>query len=146
MDDTFTETFPIKLVRGERVLVIDDDGFLYMEMNNGENGTILELKEYTSIDDMRRRSSINFNSKILKLNQPQKGINVCIDDNGITPYILEKDKFNNNIIGFLNNAFINLTLDDYEGNQPGNIKWWNTTDIGTQRTLKENQWFNTIKV
>lgn len=140
---TIVNNYLITLHRGKRVLEIGNDGNLKMVRSNGSKMELrIEKEEY----DMRQSISLYYNGKIVCFTQPTNGDNVGINSDGIKPFIVEKEKFSQNIIALTNDRLGDLALDDYHGemDEEGPIKWWNVwKDKETQQNMiKPNQWFN----
>lgn len=134
----------ITLHRDSRVMEIGENGNLRMEKSNGTNGTKLEMRIEIEEYDMRQNIGLYFNGKKMSFQQPKKEDDVRIIEDGIQPYIIEKEQFSQNIIALTNDRFGEFALDDYQGNKPGPIKWWNMwKDNKTgQHSIKPNQWFS----
>ena len=147
----YTKRYKITLHSDNRVLQITDEGLLQMVVDNGHNGSQIELQEHINPDCMRRSLSLYYNDTKITFNKSCKNeavqINISNDSSTYSPYIIEKKINNLNNIAILNNSFASYALDDFNRNHeiPGPIKWWdlNTTTNGL-KTPKPNQLF-TIK-
>lgn len=144
----YTKLYKITLHSDNRVLQITDKGYLQMVVDNGHNGSQIELQEYINSDCMRRSLSLYYNYTKITFNKSCKNeavqINISNDSSTFSPYIIEKkiNKLNN--IAILNNSFASFALDDYNRTKkiPGPIKWWDldTTNNG-KKIPKPNQLF-----
>ena len=146
----YTKRHKITLHSNNRVLQITNEGLLQMVVDEGNNGTQIELQEYINPDCMRRSLSLYYNNTKITFNTPHKNENVQIytsndcsnDYSYCSPYIIEKKINKINKIAIQNNSFASYALDDYNRNEnlPGPIKWWDldTTNNGL-KTPKPNQ-------
>lgn len=143
---TIKNCYKITLHRGERVLKIGDDGSLRMVEDYGNNGTLLKMVIEIDKEDMRQNISLYLNDEIITFNESVKADDVYVKAGGIPVFVVEKDKFSQNVIALTNDRFGDLALDDYQGDAEieGPIKWWNVWKDGEtgQNTIKPNQWFN----
>ena len=144
----YTKRHKITLHSDNRVLQITDEGLLYMVVDNGHNGSQIELQEYINPDCMRRSLSLYYNDTKITFNKSCKNeavqINISNDSSTYSPYIIEKKINNLNNIAILNNSFALFALDDFNRTEkiPGPIKWWDldTTNNG-KKIPKPNQLF-----
>ena len=147
----YTKRHKITLHSDNRVLEITNQGLLQMIVDNGHNGTQIELQEYINSSCMRRSLSLYYNDTKIIFNKPSKNedvqINFSNNSSTYSPYIIEKKIDSLNKIVILGNSFASYALDDFNRNyeKPGPIKWWDldTTNNGKKKP-KPNQLF-TIK-
>ena len=145
---SYTKRYKITLHSDNRVLQITDEGLLQMVVDNGYNGSQIELQEHINPDCMRRSLSLYYNDTKITFNKSYKNenvqINISNDSSTYSPYIIEKKINNLNNIAILNNSFALFALDDYNRTEkiPGPIKWWvlDTTNKG-KKIPKSNQLF-----
>ena len=145
MEYITSKTHSITLNRGNRVLQITEDGYLNMIVPTRTNlGTTLTLIETTDSFNMRRSLTLHYNNNPMCFEKPEQNTNVKLDLSKYAnlPYVYEKEQFSMKTIAIVNHRFAEFALDDYMGNEPGPIKWWNLdTKDSTIKTPKENQWF-----
>ena len=83
-----------------------------------------------------------YNDKQLLLNSPIQEKNIQLDYiNGIKPYIIKKENDNNELCAILDHQWANFGLDDYNGINPGPIKWYNLQVENNYKSPTKNQWF-----
>jgi len=145
MDYITSKTHSITLNRDNRVLQITEAGYLNMIIpTRTDTGTTLTLIETTDSFNMRRSLTLHYNNNPICFEKPIKNTNVKLDISKYAnlPYVFEKEQFDMKTIAIVNHRFAEFALDDYMGNEPGPIKWWNLdTKDSTIKTPKENQWF-----
>jgi hypothetical protein len=141
-----SKEYNISLHRDTRVLVISEDGMMRMETSDGKNGTKFKMIEYVDSLNMRRSLTLNYKDKPVLFELAKNDTDVRIaNSNGTQPYIVEKESFKMDCIAIVNHRFASFALDDYMGNEPGPIKWWELyTDKNDNKNPRPNQWF-TIK-
>ena len=68
----YTKRHKITLHDYNRVLQITNEGLLQMIVDEGNNGTQIELHEYINPDCMRRSLSLYYNNTKITFNTPHK--------------------------------------------------------------------------
>ena len=100
--------------------------------------------KYQSLYITRSYRTLYFNNKPIHFEPPVYGENVQVDTSGTNTNktnLLKQNSNNMEQIAIVNMK-TNLALDDYEGHEPGPIKWWSLYPANNGNFIpKDNQWF-----